>query len=948
MDKFLQQVAAYFYQNHKLNFADFKLVFPNRRAGLFFQKYLSELIDSPVFSPEIITITELVQNNSGLQLIDQNRLVIELYNVFSKITRSDESLDEFFFWGEMMLTDFNDIDKYRVDASQLFSNIKSLREIDAGFDFLSDEQKKYISTFWNSLLLSRNSESKNKFVSIWSNLLEIYNEFRKGLLDKNFAYEGLLYRSMVEQLNAGAVDTNNKQLCFIGFNALNRCEELIFKHFAQNKSALFFWDYDSYYVEAQKHEAGLFMVNNLRNFPMPSDFLFDCNNFIKLKEIDVVAVPSFSGQAGYTAEWISNNANVLNNRFDNTAIVLCDETLLNPLLSVLPSNIETFNITMGYPVKSSPVFALLKGLIDIDRNARTDKNGTTLFYYRNVLALLSSPLIKTQLGDFVEHLLEDVKTNNKIYLSLNDFNSIPLLGHIFNLPVNAVDCHVYLQKIIQMVFAGVSNDHKLISESLYQTYQAINRLAVSLFVNTNGEDATVPSISKKLFYQLLIRQLERLNIPFEGEPLSGTQIMGFLETRCLDFDNLILLSFNDDKLPGNSHRHSFIPYSLRRGFGLPTVEQQNAMYAYYFYRLMQRAKNVCLVYDSRTEGITKGEVSRYATQIKYEATHLTLRQQQAVFDFEPIEQQAIIIEKVPALIEKIEQHLLGKRISPSALNVYVECSLKFFFKYIEGISELDDVAEDIDHLLFGRIAHVALELLYEKYVGKVLTVEIIDGLLTDTRQLNLCLQKALEKEFFKGNSMNLNGRNLLVFEIIKRYVLRILKYDKSIAPFKLIGLEVDYEQVLEVEVSGNKNLKVRVGGTVDRIDQIGDRIRVVDYKTGKADVNVKSIESLFIDNANRNKAAFQTMLYAGCVVQTLKPVEPVLPAVYGARGVFKDDFDPLFTINNSPLIYQANASEYVDFLKQMLAEIIDSTVAFVQTTDDKKCSYCSFNGICRR
>jgi hypothetical protein len=238
--------------------------------------------------------------------------------------------------------------------------------------------------------------------------------------------------------------------------------------------------------------------------------------------------------------------------------------------------------------------------------------------------------------------------------------------------------------------------------------------------------------------------------------------------------------------------------------------------------------------------------------------------------------------------------------------------------------------------------------LYEKYVGKVLTVEIIDGLLTDTRQLNLCLQKALEKEFFKGNSMNLNGRNLLVFEIIKRYVLRILKYDKSIAPFKLIGLEVDYEQVLEVEVSGNKNLKVRVGGTVDRIDQIGDRIRVVDYKTGKADVNVKSIESLFIDNANRNKAAFQTMLYAGCVVQTLKPVEPVLPAVYGARGVFKDDFDPLFTINNSPLIYQANASEYVDFLKQMLAEIIDSTVAFVQTTDDKKCSYCSFNGICRR
>lgn len=946
MDKFLQQVAAYFYQKHKLNFANFQLVFPNRRAGLFFQKYLSELIDSPVFSPEIITITELVQNNSGLHLLDQNRLVIELYNVFSKITHSDESLDEFFFWGEMMLTDFNDIDKYRVDASQLFSNIKSLREIDAGFDFLSDEQKKYISTFWNSLLLSRNSYSKNKFVSIWSNLLDIYTEFRKNVLAKNFAYEGLLYRKMVEQLNDGSADTTNKQLCFIGFNALNRCEENIFKHFAQNKSAMFFWDFDNYYLEAHKHEAALFMVNNLRNFPMPPDFVFDSRNFEKLKEIDVVAVPSFSGQAGFTAEWISNNANVLNNRFDNTAIVLCDETLLNPLLNVLPSNIETFNITMGYPVKSSPVFALLKGLVDIDRNARIDKNGTTLYYYRNVLALLSSPLIKTQLGDFVELLLENVKTNNKIYLSYNDFKSIPLLAHIFTLPVNAADCYVYLQKIIQMVFAGMPDDDKLISESLYQTYQALNRLAVSLFESNTGQGADV--ISKKLFYQLLIRQLERLNIPFEGEPLSGTQIMGFLETRCLDFDNLILLSFNDDKLPGNSHRHSFVPYSLRKGFGLPTIEQQNAMYAYYFYRLIQRAKNVCLVYDSRTEGMTRGEVSRYATQIKYEATHLNLNQQQAVFNFEPTEQQAIIIEKVPALIEKIEQHLVSRRISPSALNVYVECSLKFFFKYIEGISELDDVAEDIDHLLFGRIAHVALELLYANYVGKVLTVEIIDGLLTDTRQLNLCLQKALEKEFFKGNSMNLNGRNLLVFEIIKRYVLRILKYDKSIAPFTLIGLEKEYEQVIDVELADNKSLKVRVGGTVDRIDRVGDRIRVVDYKTGKADVNVRSVESLFIDSTSRNKAAFQTMLYAGCVVETLKPLEPVLPAVYGARGVFKDDFDPLFTINHSPLIYQANAIEYVAFLKKMLAEIIDNTVAFVQTTDEKKCSYCSFNGICGR
>jgi len=436
-------------------------------------------------------------------------------------------------------------------------------------------------------------------------------------------------------------------------------------------------------------------------------------------------------------------------------------------------------------------------------------------------------------------------------------------------------------------------------------------------------------------------------IPFEGEPLSGMQIMGFLETRNLDFDNLVLLSFNDDKLPGNPHQHSFIPYSLRKGFGLPVIEQRNAMYAYYFYRLIQRAKKVTLVYDSRTEGMTKGEVSRFATQLFYEAKHLKINEKQAVFDFEPAGQKPIEIVKTNEINNLVLSHLQNKRISPSALNIYIDCKLKFYLKYIEGIAETDDVAEDIDHLLFGRIAHVALEMLYQPFLNKKIDKADIEKIITDGKALDKSLRQALEQEYFKGGNLNLNGRNLLVFDIIKKYLLRILKYDLSIAPFTLLGLEKKYEMTFNIDTS-NGELAVLVGGTVDRIDRVGEIIRVVDYKTGEAKQSVSGIEKLFYKNSARNKVAFQTLVYAGCVVAETNPLAPVLPAVYGARSVFLDDFDPLFTIAGGYLNYQANAVEFENGLKQLLGEMLDPNVPFSQTDDEQMCKYCQYNGICNR
>ncbi|MGF7140022.1 PD-(D/E)XK nuclease family protein [Roseimarinus sediminis] len=944
MDKFLGEVADYLFKRNSNELDRLTVVFPNRRAGLFFQKYLSTLSQRPFFSPNIITISELVSELASVQLIENNRLVTELYEVYSRLLKSNETLDDFFYWGEMMLSDFNDLDKYLVDARQLFQNIQSLREIDSGFDFLSEEQLAYLSTFWLNVLEARNSGDKEKFIGIWKNLFKVYEAFKKQLAQKGWAYEGMMYRLMTEKLLSSNLHSDQKHFALIGFNALNACEKKLFDYLKVNHNAQFFWDYDDYYIHRKHHEAALFMKDNLQRYPMPDDFVLSFNHFSSLKEIDLVAVPGFSGQAGYAASWIEKNSATVSTRFDNTAIVLCDETLLLPVINSIPDSVGELNITMGYPVKGSPAYALIKNLIDIDKHSRKDPTGKHLFYYRNVLGLLSNPLLKRLLGDVVDQLGADVRDHNKIYLGDEDFSGHDLLKTIFTLPENAADCRSYLQLLLKTVFNGTPDDEYLLKEALYQLYLAVNRMHESLFSEAGNQETL---FSKSLYYQLLLRQLDRLSIPFEGEPLSGMQIMGFLETRSLDFDHLVLLSFNDEKLPGNPHQHSFIPYSLRKGFGLPVIEQRNAMYAYYFYRLIQRAKKVSLVYDSRSDGMSGGEVSRYATQLKYEADHLKVNEIQAVFDFEPAEVHPVTIEKSAALYQRLTDYLQTTRISPSALNAYIDCKLKFYFKYIEGIKATDEIFEDIDHLIFGRIAHVALEELYLPFVGKEVSAEMLDALLSDKKRLNASLQKALEKEYFKQGKMVLNGRNLLVFDIIKKYVIRIIRYDQSIVPFRLISLEKVYENTVEVP-SNDGPLTIRFGGTVDRLDQMDDKIRVLDYKTGVSENKLASIDLLFKDKSSRNKAAFQTMLYASCVHHESQCTEALVPAVYGARDVFVSDFSPFFTHDGNTLVYQANAEEFMLGLKDLLAEIADRDIPFDQTTDENHCKYCDYSGICRR
>lgn len=944
MDKFLQDVAVYLYKKYDSQLDQLQVVFPNRRAGLFFQKYLSEQIQQPVFSPRIVSISEMIAGMTNLRVPEQHLLVIELYKVFREVTGTSETLDEFYYWGEILLADFDDLDKYLIDSKQLFQNVTALREIDLGFDYLSEEQLQFLSSFWSNILNARHSADKDQFLNIWRKLEKLYKVFNERLLAKGWAYEGMMYRKMVQLLNEQVSPNSNLITALVGFNALNNCEKKMFRHLMNQNEAIFFWDADCYYLDAPFHEAALFLHENLKLFPMPSDFEHENNHFSRVEQIEVVAVPGFAGQANVAARWLDQLDFAEKVRFDHTAVVLCDESLLLPMLNAIPGKVECFNITMGFPLKSSPVYALFRCLVDLDRNARPGKDGHLQFYYRNILALFSNSLIRSSLGEAVDELVEKIRIENRIYLKKSDFSAHALLEMIFNLPEQVSECGPYLQGIMKQLYHVTNGNDPLLNESVYQLYQLINRLQDALFGN-NQDAALVFSV--KLYYQLLMRQFENLAIPFEGEPLDGIQLMGFLETRCLDFENLILLSFNDAVLPGNSHRHSFIPYTLRKGFGMPVMEQRNAMYAYYFYRLIQRARKITLVYDSRSSGLSSGEVSRYVTQLKYEAKHLLLNEKQGVFHFEPSQIQPIIITKTGAVMEKIERMFAERTMSPSALNRYLDCRLSFFFKYIEGINEAEEMREEIDHLVFGRVAHKALETLYSPYVDSVFTAENITMILKNKNLVLNSLKKALEEEYFKNGTFDLNGKNLMIFDVLKKYIERVLRYDRQIAPFTILSLEKQYKRSVYVDVNGC-NYKVTFGGTIDRLDQVNGMMRVVDYKTGVSETKINSIENIFFAKSKRNKAAFQTLLYASCVSFDAEHLFPLVPAVYGARSVFKEDFNPLFQLKEATLEYQPVAVEFEALLIKLFEEIADPAVSFSQVEDASKCKNCEFNGICKR
>ena len=674
------------------------------------------------------------------------------------------------------------------------------------------------------------------------------------------------------------------------------------------------------------------------------------------KSIKIVNISSQAGQAQVAASELSGQFKDEFN-FDETAVVLCDEELLLPVLNAIPENIEKVNVTMGYPLKMTPVFSLITQLVALQKNVRKTAEGTA-FYNKDVLNLLSHQLVIDFDPMTSKNLSDKILSDNMIYLPGKELQINAVCKQLFAAPQNIIELSDYFLELLKFIFLHWQQKEEneasaIFREYLYQSILVVNRLK-DILVNDGikvfGSDNF---ISKDSFFRFVLQYLSEITISFDGEPLEGLQIMGILETRTLDFKNLIILSMNDGIMPKIASSGSYIPYNLRRVFGLPTIEEQNAMYAYYFYRLLQRAENVIFVYDSGTGGLSTGEKSRYLHQLQLESP-FQISEVNMVFNVEHIAVQSICVQKNEKIMASLDQYLVGTRaLSPSAIDKYLTCPLQFYFRYSAGLNEPDEISEEVDAMIFGLLFHDSMENIYQAFSGKIVMEEDINLIINDPDFIKEIIISSFRRVYFKGmkaeDNVVLTGRNWLVFEVVKKYVNRLLVLDRKRTPFQIIGLEKKVNTTITINESKQSIL---IGGTIDRIDKLGDSVYIFDYKTGRTELTFPLLASLFDkENKTRNKAAFQTLVYSYILHQNQPELSAVYPGIYALRGIFEEDFDPAVRskeIGNQPVEFISMSDKFETHLKVLLEEIFNTTIPFTQTTIDLNCKYCSYRQICRK
>ena len=949
MKYFLQETARSILAKHGDQLADLCLVFPNRRAGVFFRRYLAHELKKPVWSPSIHTISDLMQDLSGLQKADHLSLLFDLHQVFQQQKKTKEPFDEFYHWGEMLLHDFDDIDKYLVDPRDVFRNLASLKSIDEHFSYLGQEQIEAIRQFWSAFQVPSPSREQQDFISIWEILYNVYLYFNQQLDEKGHAYEGKIYRSVTDQIGAGSLKPGHEKYAFIGFNALTPAEKKLFHELESRQMADFYWDYDNYYL--QKHEAGRFLRSNLREFPSRDLKIHDSMG--SGKDIRFINTPYDIAQAKILPRLLGDLSSGEASYPDQTAIILPDEQLLLPVLNSLPDDLTSVNVTMGYPVDATPAFSLLLSLISLQQNARQQTGGVA-FYYQDVLAILNHQYMGIISNNQVAQLNEDIHKHNKIYVDASELHMHELFRKIFILPEGyrslsdyLLESYAHFYRILKDKSSEEDEALRMELESIYHVYLSVKRLK-EIF------DIQQVEVGTETYLRILERVIRNQSIPFQGEPLSGLQVMGILETRALDFENLIILSMNEGVFPTAESSPSFIPFNLRKGFGLPTHEHHDAIYAYYFYRLIQRARRVTLVYNSSTDGLKTGERSRFMHQLLYESGQ-AVRQETVVSGLGIPGEKTIEIAKTTGVMEQLERYntLKGGRrtFSPSALKNYLVCPLRFYFRYLAGLKEPEEVTEDVDLPLFGLLLHNTLERIYGPYArsGQWIDRRELRELAKDAGALEKHVADAFREEYFSDypadQALELSGKNLLVKDIILQYVRQLMRAEQRFAPFRPLGLEVPCEGSLAFEAGGEQK-QVLLAGTIDRVDEQEGGIRIIDYKTGQSKGSFPDIPSLFDGKGQHD--ALQALIYARLYDQQHQPGKPLIPGLYYFREIYQDGFDYRLKMGKTPITYGPLAAELEEGMQQALRRLFDPSIPFGQTDDRNACRLCPYAGICRR
>ena len=976
MIPFLKQVADHYFDCAGIEGRCF--IFPNRRSMVFFKKYLIEAVvaasSKPVIMPKLMTVSEFFANMAPVKVADRVTLLVTLYECYAKLNDKAESLDEFIFWGDILLGDFNDVDKYLADPKQLFSNVADFKNIQDDFSYLTENQRKAIKAFAKHFNKKTEKKSDNPnardvsqaFLHIWNLMYPLYQEYNKVLDKKRLAYEGKVYRHLTEMTAVPDVASvmsgvyGDARFVFVGLNALNECERMVMKRLQDAGIAEFCWDYSGKMISDPLNKSSYFMARNVKEFKPV--FEPDAEP-LALPSFNVLSVPSSYGQVKQIPNILSQAG--VKDAPSDCAIVLPDEGLLMPLLNSMPPKVQDINVTMGYPMSASELWMLMSDIMKMQIHVRR-KGDEYRFYHKHVWNVFSSALFRKLMeGDQMKECREKVaqiKQEARYYISQNDLSGFPLFDVIFQPVIDDIASAdkgqirriaEYQHRVISYIASGLTGDLEVALEAEFakEYWCAVNRLK-----------AMELGIQPVTYVRLLESLLSGVAVPFAGEPLKGLQIMGPLETRALDFRNVVILSCNDGVFPRRSVSSSFIPPELRRGFGLPTYEYQDAVWAYYFYRLISRAENVWLLYDSRTEGLKNGEESRYIKQLRY---HFGVPMNTYVADAEPGLpcKESIAVEKTPEILKKVD----NLSLSPSALQNYIDCPMRFYYYSVAKLKKDKEVAESMDHAMIGTVYHDTMwalftsedemksEKVYDKRDVKPepmekVTKEYLESWYKRDKEIRWKVESLMRSAL---GTDEIVGRNLVTVSVIVRYVQETIKRDIELlglhgaSYFKTIGLE----RPLSANLYGQNFY-----GVADRIDMIGESsyVRMVDYKSGKDDPSV-----LATDQANAENMA---KLIFGEEKDTKKKVKAGLQFFIYDKMLEANGYADLKHISNTmyatsclfvkaPDVCPLNerfAEEMDTRLEKLIKEIKSPQLPFEMTDDETKCKMCDFRMICGR
>ena len=950
---FLEYVAEDIIGKYGTDLSRIAVVFPNKRAALFLNEHLARIAGQPVWSPAYITISDLFRQHTDLKPADPIKLICDIHKSFTKCTGIDETLDHFYGWGQLLLADFDDIDKNMADADSIFCNLKDIHELD-DISYLDDEQKEMLKRFFANFSDDIESELKKRFLSLWSHFGDIYHDYNRRLTEQGIGYEGAIYRKVASE---ETLHLKYDKYLFVGFNLIQKVERVLFSRLMKEGKAKFYWDFDEYYMPTARAQQSASVPNNTASFAAYlTDFPNELDNtdrdiyanMRRPKRIRFISSPTENAQARFASNWLLENDRYKAGR--KTAVVMCDESILLPIMHSLPPEADKVNITSGFPLAMTPVASLVMLLFDLYTLGLRKKG--TAFNPHYMKKLMAHP--------YARHIQE-------VHLKEMHLKGVHLSQVHQEKEVHQEGIAALLQHIASLVkqvgIATKQEGDALTQESVFRMFTILNRLAA---LADSGDLLVDNTTLRRLVSQLV----GAASIPFHGEPVVGVQIMGVLETRNIDFDNVLLLSCNEGNMPKGVNDSSFIPYSIRKAHGLTTIDNKVAIYSYYFHRLLQRAGDITIAYNNSTDNGHTGEMSRFMLQLLVESGQkidhysLTAKNQPTPLMPKPIEKDETALSK----LEEIS------RLSPSAINTYIRCKLAFYYQYIAHIKEPDSDPETIDNRMFGNIFHRAAYLIYKDITDHSPVIEKahIQAYLSNRKLLASVVDRAFEEEECKTN----NGLQIINREVIIEYITKLLKIDQQLCPFSILAMEEEakvYTQLSFTTPSGGalkggalvssaptKQYNLTIGGIIDRLDAVTDkqtgkrRIRVVDYKTGnKPSSAIKSIEEVFDPKniASKHSNYFlQAILYSLIVSRSKEwnaANDPVSPALLFIKQAATNDYDPTLCIDKHPIsdvtVYE---EEFLTKLKETVADMYSPDAAFTPTDDRKKCELCPYRMLC--